>query len=112
MNVEAAAGCGDASLIKGEDRCRARKMPGWCGGMLECGIGRAHNIAASSLPGYTLPGDVSAGKRYWEEDVIDPPVEVSARGTIQVPTSVGLGYHVRRDLIERWTTEKETWRVR
>jgi O-succinylbenzoate synthase len=55
---------------------------------------------------------VSDCKRYWEEDVIDPPVEVSARGTIQVPTSPGLGYHVRRELIERWTTEKETWRVR
>jgi O-succinylbenzoate synthase len=79
--------------------------------MLECGIGRAHNIAASSLPGYTLPGDVSASKRYWEEDVIDPPVEVNSRGTIQVPTSSGLGYHVRRDLIERWTVEKETWRA-
>jgi len=79
--------------------------------MLECGIGRAHNIAVSSLPGYTLPGDVSASKRYWEEDVVDPPIEVSPRGTIQVSTSPGLGYHVRRDLIERWTTEKETWRA-
>jgi O-succinylbenzoate synthase len=92
--------------------CLARNIPVWCGGMLECGIGRAHNIAISSLPGYTLPGDVSASKRYWEVDVIDPPVEVSPRGTIQVPTSPGLGYHVRRDLIERWTTEKETWRAR
>jgi len=92
--------------------CLARNIPVWCGGMLECGIGRAHNIAISSLPGYTLPGDVSASKRYWEEDVIDPPVEVSPLGTIQVPTSPGLGYHVRRDLIERWTTEKETWRAR
>jgi o-succinylbenzoate synthase len=59
-----------------------------------------------------IPGDVSASKRYWEEDVIDPPIEVSPRGTIQVPSSPGLGYHVRRDLIERWTTEKETWRAR
>jgi O-succinylbenzoate synthase len=80
--------------------------------MLECGIGRIHNIAISSLPGYTLPGDVSASKRYWEEDLIDPPVEVSPRGTIPVPTSPGLGYHVRQDLIERWTIEKETWRAR
>ena len=71
-----------------------------------------HNIAFSSLPGYTRPGDVSASKRYWEEDVIDPPVEVSPRGTIQVPSSPGLGYHVRRELIERWTTEEETRRVR
>src|SRR6267143_1095053 len=92
--------------------CLARNIPVWCGGMLECGIGRAHNIAVASLPGYTLPGDVSASKRYWEEDVVDPPIEVSPRGTIQVPISPGLGYHVRRDLIERWTTEKETWRAR
>ena len=91
--------------------CQSRKIPAWCGGMLECGIGRAHNIAISSLPGYTLPGDVSASRRYWAEDVIDPPVEVSPRGTNQIPTSPGLGYHVRRDLIERWTTQKETWRA-
>ncbi len=76
------------------------------------GIGRVHNIAVSSLPGYALPGDVSASKRYWEEDLIDPPVEVTPRGTIPVPTSPGLGYHVRHDLIERWTVEKETWRAR
>src|SRR5258706_13069940 len=100
----------DACDIEG--LCHARKIPVWCGGMLECGIGRAHNIAVSSLPGYTLPGDVSASKRYWEEDVIDPRVEVPPRGTIQVPTSPGLGDHDRRDLIARWTTEKETWRVR
>jgi hypothetical protein len=59
--------------------------------------------------GKSLPGDVSAGKLYWEEDIIDPTVEVSPAGTIPVPAAPGLGYHVRRDLIERWTTEKETW---
>lgn len=79
--------------------------------MLECGIGRVHNVAVSSLPGYTLPGDVSASKRYWEENLIDPPVEVSPGGTIPVPTTPGLGYHVRHDLIECWTVEKETWRA-
>jgi len=57
-------------------------------------------------------GDVSASKRYWEEDVIDPPVGSLAPRHNSGPTSPGLGYHVRRDLIERWTTEKETWRVR
>jgi O-succinylbenzoate synthase len=62
--------------------------------------------------GHALPGDVSASKRYWEEDIIDPTVEVSSAGTIPVPATPGLGYHVRRDLIERWTTEKETWLAR
>ncbi|PYU70620.1 MAG: o-succinylbenzoate synthase [Acidobacteria bacterium] len=112
INIKVGRVGGHASAREIQALCLARNIPVWCGGMLECGIGRAHNIAVSSLPGYTLPGDVSASKRYWEEDVIDPPVEVSPRGTIQVPTSPGLGYHIRRDLIERWTTEKETWRAR
>jgi o-succinylbenzoate synthase len=92
--------------------CASRGVPAWCGGMLESGIGRAHNIAAASLPGYTLPGDISASKRYWAEDLIDPPVEVTAEGTIPMPALPGLGYHVRQDLIERSTIEKETWRAR
>ncbi len=112
INIKLGRVGGHSSAREIQAFCLARNVPAWCGGMLECGIGRAHNIAVSSLPGYTLPGDVSASKRYWEEDVIDPPVEVSSRGTIQVPTTPGLGYHVRRDLIERWTIEKETWRAR
>jgi O-succinylbenzoate synthase len=112
INIKLGRVGGHSSARQIQALCVARSIPVWCGGMLECGIGRVHNIAVSSLPGYTLPGDVSASKRYWEEDLIDPPVEVSPRGTIPVPTSPGLGYHVRRDLIERWTTEKETWRAR
>jgi O-succinylbenzoate synthase len=112
INIKLGRVGGHSSAREIQAVCFARNIPAWCGGMLESGIGRVHNIAVSSLPGYTLPGDVSASKRYWEEDVIDPPVEVSPRGTIQVPTSPGLGYHVRHDLIERWTVEKETWRVR
>ena len=91
--------------------CLSHKVHSWCGGMLESGIGRVHNIAVSTLPGYTLPGDVSASKRYWDEDLIDPPVEVSSKGTIPVPTAAGLGYRVREDVIERCTVEKETWRA-
>ena len=91
--------------------CLGRNIPAWCGGMLECGIGRAHNIAASTLPGYTLPGDVSASKRYWIEDVIEPEVTVTPQGTIRVPQTPGLGYHVRHELIERWTVEKEIFRA-
>jgi O-succinylbenzoate synthase len=112
INIKLGRVGGHTSAREIQALCLARGIPAWCGGMLESGVGRAHNIAASSLPGYTLPGDVSASKRYWEEDIIDPPVEVSSRGTIQAPTAPGLGYHVRRDLIERWTTEKETWRAR
>jgi O-succinylbenzoate synthase len=112
INIKLGRVGGHTSAREIQALCLARNIPVWCGGMLECGIGRVHNIAVSSLPGYTLPGDVSASKRYWEEDVIDPPVEVSADGTIQVPTSPGFGYHVRRDLIERWTIEKEIWRAR
>jgi len=92
--------------------CLTNKIHAWCGGMLESGIGRAHNIAVSSLPGYTLPGDVSASKRYWDEDLIEPEVEVSAQGTIPVATAPGLGYRVRTDFIERITLEKESWHAR
>ncbi|HMD84474.1 MAG TPA: o-succinylbenzoate synthase [Terriglobia bacterium] len=89
------------------DVCRARNVPVWCGGMLESGIGRAHNIAMSTLPGFTLPGDVSASKRYWEEDIIDPEVTVSAQGTIHVPQAVGLGYTPNLQRIEKLTVRKE-----
>jgi len=82
INIKLGRVGGHSSAREIQALCRARGVPAWCGGMLECGIGRAHNIAIASLPGYTLPGDVSASKRYWEEDVIDPPVEVSPRGTI------------------------------
>jgi len=111
INIKLGRVGGHSSARKIQALCLERNIPAWCGGMLECGIGRAHNIAISSLPGFTLPGDVSASKRYWEEDVVDPPIEVSPRGTITVPTAPGLGYHVHRNLIERWTVEKETWRA-
>jgi O-succinylbenzoate synthase len=89
------------------DVCRARNVPVWCGGMLESGIGRAHNIAMSTLRGFTLPGDVSASKRYWAEDIIDPEVTVSARGTIAVPQAAGLGYSPNQQRIEKLTVRKE-----
>jgi o-succinylbenzoate synthase len=88
-----------------------QQIPVWCGGMLETGIGRAHNIALSSLPGFTLPGDVSASQRYWSEDIIEPEVEVSSRGTIEVPAAQGLGYRVRDDRIEKLTVRSEIVRV-
>ncbi|MEW6209884.1 MAG: o-succinylbenzoate synthase [Acidobacteriota bacterium] len=84
-----------------------RGVPVWCGGMLESGVGRAHNIAMSTHAGFTLPGDVSASKRYWEEDIIEPPVTVSERGTIKAPTSAGIGYEVNEKRIESLTVRRE-----
>jgi O-succinylbenzoate synthase len=89
------------------DLCLQSAMPVWCGGMLESGIGRAHNIALSTLPNFTLPGDVSASRRYWDEDIIEPEVTVSAQGTIRVPTGPGIGFEPRRELIEKLTVRKE-----
>jgi O-succinylbenzoate synthase len=82
-------------------------IPVWCGGMLESGIGRSHNIALSSLPNFTLPGDVSASKRYWKEDIIEPEVRVSSEGLIQVPNTPGRGFTIKHDLIEKLTTRQE-----
>jgi O-succinylbenzoate synthase len=92
-----------------QNACREHGVPVWCGGMLESGIGRAHNIAMSTLPGFSLPGDVSASERYWSEDIIEPAVEVTAKGTIHVPKTPGLGYAVKRELIERLTVRRNVF---
>jgi O-succinylbenzoate synthase len=89
------------------DFCVSRQIPLWCGGMLESGIGRAHNIALSTLQGFSLPGDVAASRRYWEEDIIAPEVEVTPQGTIRVPAGPGIGYEPRLDRIEKLTVRRE-----
>jgi O-succinylbenzoate synthase len=89
------------------DLCQQHGVPVWCGGMLESGIGRAHNIALSSLANFSLPGDVTASRRYWNEDIIEPEVTVSAQGTIQMPSGPGIGYVPRREFIEKITVRKE-----
>jgi O-succinylbenzoate synthase len=89
--------------------CLSKGIPVWCGGMLESGVGRAHNIAMSTLPGFVLPGDVSASKRYWIEDIIEPEVTVSAEGTIDVPTGPGIGFALRMAEIEKLTVKREEW---
>jgi O-succinylbenzoate synthase len=89
------------------DLCQANAIPVWCGGMLESGIGRAHNIAISTLPNFILPGDVTASRRYWQEDIIEPEVTVSAQGTIRVPTGPGIGFAPRLDRIEQFTARTE-----
>lgn len=89
------------------DLCESKSIPVWCGGMLESGIGRVHNIAMSSLANFSLPGDVSASRRYWEEDIIEPEVEVTPQGTIHVPNTSGIGYVPRPDRIESLTCRRE-----
>lgn len=90
-----------------QDLCQSKSIPVWCGGMLESGIGRAHNIAMSSLANFSLPGDVSASRRYWAEDIIEPEVEVSKQGTIRIPSAPGIGYSPRIDRIESLTKRRE-----
>ena len=91
------------------DYCRERGVPVWMGGMLETGIGRAGNVAVASLPGFTLPGDISASARYFHEDVVDPPFVLNPDSTLSVPTGPGLGVNVRQDVIERLKMREETF---
>lgn len=90
------------------DVCASAGIPVWCGGMLESGIGRAHNIALSTLPNFLLPGDVSASQRYWRRDIVVPPVEVSPQGTITVTDTPGFGYDIDRTYLESIVIRKET----
>jgi O-succinylbenzoate synthase len=91
------------------DCCQAAGVPVWCGGMLESGIGRAANIALSTLPNFVLPGDVSASQRYWTQDVIRPEVVVTPRGTIEITDHPGTGYKADRERIERLTVRQESF---
>jgi O-succinylbenzoate synthase len=108
INVKLGRVGGHAQAKQIEKVCRDKDIPIWCGGMLESGIGRAHNIAMSTLAGFTLPGDVSASSRYWEEDIINPPVTVSANGTITAPDKPGIGFEINMPRIVELTVRKET----
>lgn len=112
INIKLGRVGGHTSARQVHDICQEHSLPVWCGGMLESGVGRAHNIAMSTLPNFTLPGDVSASQRYWTEDVIEPEVEVTPAGTILVPNRPGLGYTVKRDLVDRLTVRAQDWKAR
>jgi o-succinylbenzoate synthase len=111
INVKLGRVGGFSEAIAVHNATQERGVPVWCGGMLESGIGRSHNIALSSLENFSLPGDVSASARYWKEDIIEPEVTVSAEGEIAVPDTPGRGFEVRADLIERLTVRKEEIRA-
>jgi o-succinylbenzoate synthase len=108
INVKLGRVGGHSEAKRVEGIARENGVPVWCGGMLESGIGRAHNIAMSTLAGFKLPGDVSASARYWEEDIIEPPVIVSSRGTIVAPEAPGIGFELNLPRIEGLTVRKET----
>jgi O-succinylbenzoate synthase len=107
INIKLGRVGGYAEAQRVERVARERKIPVWCGGMLESGIGRAHNIAMATLAGFTLPGDVSASARYWSEDIIEPHVTVTERGTIVAPDAPGIGYQINRTRIDALTLRKE-----
>lgn len=108
INIKVGRVGGFTEAIAVHNAAQERCVPVWCGGMLETGIGRAANIALSSLPNFSLPGDVSASKRYWAEDIIEPEVTVSKKGEIVVPTTPGSGFVVRKDRIEKLTVRRAT----
>lgn len=107
INIKLGRVGGFTEVRRVHDLCQAHRIPVWCGGMLESGVGRAHNVAMSTLPNFTLPGDVSASQRYWANDIIEPEVVVSAQGTIRVPQAPGIGYTVNRELVEQLTVKKK-----
>lgn len=111
INVKLGRVGGHAEAKMIQEFCASRDIPVWCGGMLESGVGRAHNIAMSTLEGFTLPGDVSASARYWEEDIIEPPVTVSQRGTIIAPAGPGIGYEVNEPRLEALTVRREEIKI-
>lgn len=108
INIKLGRVGGFAGAKQVHDVCERSRIPVWCGGMLESGVGRAHNIALSTLPDFVLPGDVSASKRYWKRDIIQPAVEVTPRGTIEVPTGSGFGYELDSGYIRQIQVREET----
>ena len=107
INIKIGRVGGYSQALAIHDLCYPKNVPVWCGGMLESGIGRAHNIALASLPGFSLPGDISASSRYFARDVIVPEVEVAGDGTVEVPQRPGLGFEVDLDYITSKTQTLE-----
>jgi O-succinylbenzoate synthase len=106
INIKPGRVGGHGESIRLHDLCAARGIPVWHGGMLESGIGRAHNIHLSALPNFSLPGDVAASKRYYAPDLIEPPIEVRPDGTIPVPEGPGIGVTLVQDRVDRATERR------
>jgi O-succinylbenzoate synthase len=111
INIKVGRVGGVIEARKIHDFCRSQGVPVWCGGMLESGIGRAHNLHIASLPNFKLPNDLSASKRYYQEDLIEPPIELEKEGTIKVPEGPGIGVFPQDDRIKRATRREEVFRA-
>jgi o-succinylbenzoate synthase len=107
VNIKPGRLGGHAESIRVHDLCAARDVPVWHGGMLESGIGRAHNVHLSTLANFRLPGDIAASRRYYEPDLIEPPIEVRSDGTIEVPAGPGIGVTIVPDRVQRATLRTE-----
>jgi len=111
INIKPGRVGGFGESIRLHDLCASHGIPVWHGGMLESGIGRAANIHLSTLTNFSLPGDVAASRRYFDPDLIEPPIEVAADGTIAVPTGPGLGVAIRDDRVDAATMKKTMFRA-
>ncbi|HJH10712.1 MAG TPA: o-succinylbenzoate synthase [Metalysinibacillus jejuensis] len=109
INVKIGRVGGLTEARKIHDYCYEKNIPIWCGGMLEAGIGRAHNVALTSLPQFTLPGDNSGSAHYWAQDIITPEVEMKD-GKITVPTTPGIGYHINKEALAKYTISTKTYK--
>ena len=105
INIKPGRVGGHAESIRLHDLAARHAIPVWHGGMLESGIGRAHNIHLSTLPNFTLPGDVAASRRYYAPDLIDPEIDVRPDGTIAVPEGPGIGVHIVEERVRAATEE-------
>lgn len=105
INIKSGRVGGLTEAIEIHDRCVREGVPVWCGGMLETGIGRAANLALASLPGFTLPGDISASDRYYDPDIAEPRFTLNSDSTIDVPDKPGLGVDVLDEELERVTVK-------
>lgn len=112
INIKAGRVGGIIESQKIHDFCMDRGIPVWCGGMLESGIGRAHNIHLAALPNFVLPHDLSASKRYYTQDLIEPPIDITARGTIEVPVLPGIGVLPQEERIEKVSINKEVFNMK
>lgn len=110
INIKAGRLGGLTEAKKIHDYCFEKGIPVWCGGMIEFGVSRAHNIALASLPGFTIPGDISASNRFWEEDIIVPEVTVE-KGFVTVPTIPGIGYKINQKRLMETLLMKETFNI-
>jgi len=109
INIKLGRVGGHTEAKRIQELALSKNIPVWCGGMLETGVGRAHNIAMATLEGFSLPGDISASARYWDEDIVESPVVVSPDGTINAPSGPGIGFEVRDDLIDSLCTRSESY---